>query len=151
MPCGLPAAASFTSASAAAAAVPKPAAPPAQDAKQQVNKKQPKDKKAEKKAEKKGKYPSCAVSFSYLLLLAFHLKDKPKNQEPAGDAAPIDVSRLDMRIGFIVHAKKHPDADGLYVEEVDVGEDKPRTIVSGLVKHIPLDQVYFSLGNKSQK
>ena len=46
-----------------------------------------------------------------------------------------------MRIGFIVSAKKHPDADGLYVEEVDVGEEKPRTIISGLVKHIPLEDV----------
>ncbi len=53
----------------------------------------------------------------------------------------VDVSRLDMRVGFIVNAKKHPDADALYVEEVDVGEGKIRTVVSGLVKHIPLEQV----------
>ena len=31
---------------------------------------------------------------------------------------------------------QHPDADGLYVEEVDMGEDKPRTVVSGLVKFL---------------
>lgn len=29
---------------------------------------------------------------------------------------------------------KHPDADSLYVEEIDVGEEAPRTVVSGLVK-----------------
>merc|ERR1712004_396737 len=34
-------------------------------------------------------------------------------------------------------AKKHPDADSLYVEEIDVGEEKPRTVISGLVKFIP--------------
>jgi len=47
-----------------------------------------------------------------------------------------------MRIGRIVDVKKHPDADSLYVEEVDVGESKNRTIVSGLVKHVPLEQVF---------
>ena len=42
-----------------------------------------------------------------------------------------------MRVGLIRTAKRHPDADGLYVEEVDVGEEKPRTVISGLVKFIP--------------
>lgn len=53
----------------------------------------------------------------------------------------MDVSRLDLRVGRIIKAEKHPDADSLYVEQVDVGEPSPRTVVSGLVKHIPLDQV----------
>jgi len=53
----------------------------------------------------------------------------------------VDVSRLNMRIGCIVDVQKHPDADSLYVEQVDVGEVKNRTVVSGLVKHIPLEQV----------
>ncbi len=48
---------------------------------------------------------------------------------------------LDMRIGLIRSAKKHPDADSLYVEEVDVGEEKPRTVISGLVKFIPLEEM----------
>lgn len=68
-------------------------------------------------------------------------KGEAKPKPPPADAAPIDASRMDMRIGFIVSAKKHPDADGLYVEEVDVGEEKPRTIISGLVKHIPLEDM----------
>lgn len=37
--------------------------------------------------------------------------------------------------------KKHPDADSLYVEDVDLGEGQTRTIVSGLVKHVPIEQV----------
>lgn len=53
----------------------------------------------------------------------------------------IDVGRLDLRVGKIVEAKKHPDAEALYVETIDLGEEKPRTVVSGLVKHVPLDQV----------
>jgi aminoacyl tRNA synthase complex-interacting multifunctional protein 1 len=42
---------------------------------------------------------------------------------------PVDVGRLDFRVGRIVSAKKHPDADSLYVEEIDVGEGKARTVV----------------------
>ncbi|GLC48701.1 hypothetical protein PLESTB_000127300 [Pleodorina starrii] len=53
------------------------------------------------------------------------------------DDGPIDVSRLDVRVGRILKAWRHPDADSLYVEEVDVGEDKPRQVVSGLVRFIP--------------
>eukprot|EP00088_Acartia_fossae_P025308 TRINITY_DN26132_c1_g1_i1.p1 TRINITY_DN26132_c1_g1~~TRINITY_DN26132_c1_g1_i1.p1 ORF type:complete len:304 (-),score=129.75 TRINITY_DN26132_c1_g1_i1:41-952(-) len=57
--------------------------------------------------------------------------------KPAEPEAPIDIGRLDLRVGHIRSAKKHPDADSLYVEEVDVGEEKPRTVISGLVKFIP--------------
>ncbi|XP_066576775.1 aminoacyl tRNA synthase complex-interacting multifunctional protein 1a isoform X1 [Amia ocellicauda] len=67
-----------------------------------------------------------------------------KKKQPGGgeeEARTVDVSRLDLRVGRIVTAKKHPDADALYVEEVDVGEAAPRTVVSGLVKHVPLEQM----------
>ena len=29
-------------------------------------------------------------------------------------------------------------SENLYVEEVDVGESKPRSVISGLAKHLPL-------------
>lgn len=57
------------------------------------------------------------------------------------DDLPVDVGRLDFRVGCIVTAKKHPDADSLYVEEVDVGEGKMRTVVSGLVRFIPVEEM----------
>lgn len=63
----------------------------------------------------------------------------PKN--PPASAGPVDVSRLDMRVGFIRSAKQHPDADGLYLEEIDCGEAEPRQVISGLVKHIPLNEM----------
>ncbi|XP_056659687.1 aminoacyl tRNA synthase complex-interacting multifunctional protein 1 isoform X2 [Monodelphis domestica] len=85
---------------------------------EEKNKKENTEKKGEKK-EKKQKQPAAAAS----------------------DSKPIDVSLLDLRIGCILTAKKHPDADSLYVEEVDVGEKAPRTVVSGLVKYVPLDQM----------
>ncbi len=40
-------------------------------------------------------------------------------------------------MGLIKKAWRHPDAESLYVEEIDVGEAEPRQVVSGLVKHIP--------------
>lgn len=67
-------------------------------------------------------------------------KGKAK-QAPADTGRPIDASRLNMRIGKVVDIKKHPDADGLYVEDVDLGEGKNRTIVSGLVKHYSAEQI----------
>lgn len=78
-------------------------------------------------------------------------QEPEKKPEPKGKAAPssatsaenraVDVSRLDFRVGRIISAKKHPEADSLYVEDVDVGEGKNRTVVSGLVKFVPLDQM----------
>lgn len=48
---------------------------------------------------------------------------------------------LFTKINFLLSVKKHPDADSLYVEEVDLAEGKTRTIVSGLVKHIPIEEM----------
>ncbi|XP_045445191.1 aminoacyl tRNA synthase complex-interacting multifunctional protein 1 isoform X2 [Pipistrellus kuhlii] len=101
-----------------------PITPISSGAKGQVKGGEGEEKKVKEKLEKKG-------------------EKKEKKQQSAGsaDSKPIDVSRLDLRIGCIVTAKKHPDADSLYVEEVDVGEAVPRTVVSGLVNHVPLDQM----------
>ncbi len=39
-------------------------------------------------------------------------------------------------MGKVLDIKKHPDADTLYIETVDLGESTgPRTVVSGLVKY----------------
>ncbi|XP_067297079.1 aminoacyl tRNA synthase complex-interacting multifunctional protein 1a [Pseudorasbora parva] len=104
-----------------AAEPPAPAAPslPATKTPSAKNNDDTKKMKAEKKGEKKEKKPAA-----------------PPQEEPK-----VDVSRLDLRVGRIISAEKHPDADSLYVEQVDVGEAAPRTVVSGLVKHIPLEQM----------
>ncbi|MDD7987513.1 methionine--tRNA ligase [Lentisphaera marina] len=47
--------------------------------------------------------------------------------------------KVDLRVGKINSAKIHPEADHLYVLEVDLGEDKTRTICSGLAKQIDAD------------
>ena len=51
------------------------------------------------------------------------------------------MSRCSLIVGRINKAERHPDADALYVEEIDLGEEKPRTIISGLVKHIPIEEM----------
>ncbi|KAI9502242.1 hypothetical protein GGI25_001530 [Coemansia spiralis] len=62
---------------------------------------------------------------------------------------PID--KIDLRVGFITSADKHPDADKLYVLSVDLGEFDlatstkktllKRTIVSGLVDYYLPDEL----------
>lgn len=42
------------------------------------------------------------------------------------------ISALNIRVGRITKVWAHPDADKLYCEEIDVGEDEPRQIASGL-------------------
>jgi len=68
-------------------------------------------------------------------------KKAPKKKGGNKPVAAVDVARLDIRVGKIVEVSVHPDADGLYVEKIDVGEDEPRTVVSGLVAHVPIDQM----------
>ncbi|KAK9282433.1 hypothetical protein L1049_005350 [Liquidambar formosana] len=53
----------------------------------------------------------------------------------------VSISRLDIRVGQIKEVQRHPGADSLYVEEIDVGEGSTRTVVSGLVKYIPLEEM----------
>lgn len=53
-----------------------------------------------------------------------------------------DLSLLEIRVGKIVEIAKHPEADSLYVEKVDVGEQNgPRTIVSGLVQFCSIESL----------
>ncbi|KAI8116006.1 hypothetical protein FF38_06958 [Lucilia cuprina] len=71
-------------------------------------------------------------------------KEKPAaadNKEAVAAELPIDVRRLDLRVGKIVEVGRHPDADSLYLEKIDCGEAQPRTVVSGLVKFVPLEEM----------
>jgi len=62
-------------------------------------------------------------------------------EEAAATPPPLAISQLDIRIGRIVEISKHPDADSLYVEKVEMGEEEPRTIISGLVEYQPIEQM----------
>jgi len=96
--------------------------------------------------EKKEKQP--AESKQEKPIVPLEKKEKrPNVEKKSGDGkkAPIEeaseVSKLDIRVGFIRKAWKHPDADSLYCEEIDIGEPIPRPVVSGLANFIPLEQM----------
>lgn len=64
------------------------------------------------------------------------------NGEPEKSVSVKDsAALLDIRVGQILRAWKHEEADSLYVEEVDIGEPEPRIICSGLVNYIPLEHL----------
>mmetsp|Transcript_49327 Transcript_49327/g.96772 ORF Transcript_49327/g.96772 Transcript_49327/m.96772 type:complete len:1017 (+) Transcript_49327:38-3088(+) len=48
---------------------------------------------------------------------------------------------IDIRVGQIVKAWEHPDSDKLWCEEIDVGEDQPRQIASGLRKYYSQEEM----------
>lgn len=68
-------------------------------------------------------------------------KQAKANQAKTAVADEITPSRLDIRVGRIVDVSRHPDADALYVEKIDLGENEPRTIVSGLVNFVPIEEM----------
>jgi len=63
----------------------------------------------------------------------------------AAGPAPVSFTRLEMKVGRVIKAWQHPEADTLYIEEIDVGEETPRTVVSGLVKYVPHEEFEGSL------
>ncbi|WVQ93005.1 methionine-tRNA ligase, beta subunit [Kwoniella sp. CBS 9459] len=69
-------------------------------------------------------------------------KEKPAKAQPAKEepTGPMP-SMIDMRVGKVLDVKRHPDADSLYVESIDVGEEEPRTVCSGLVKYMTEEQI----------
>jgi aminoacyl tRNA synthase complex-interacting multifunctional protein 1 len=70
-------------------------------------------------------------------------KEKEPNPPKVPKAAenPPNPGMIDLRVGQIQKAEKHPDADSLYVSHIDVGEEKVRIVCSGLVKYIPIEEM----------
>ena len=61
-----------------------------------------------------------------------------KKAAPAAAADPNlpDICKLEFKVGLITKVWAHPEADKLYCEEIDCGEDGgPRQIASGLRMH----------------
>jgi len=80
-------------------------------------------KQADSKAAKKKELPKADASTT--------------NQTKAESQSDEDeIDKLDLRIGKIIDVKRHPDADALYLEQIELGEEKPRTVISGLVKFL---------------
>ena len=56
------------------------------------------------------------------------------------------IARLSCIIESTNRCPQHTEASTLYVQEVDLGEEKPRTVVSGLAQVVPLDALKGRLG-----
>jgi aminoacyl tRNA synthase complex-interacting multifunctional protein 1 len=78
---------------------------------------------------------------------------QPKPQKPAVVEKPLSPSLIDLRVGHILKAVQHPNADSLYVSTIAVG-DAPgtdntieyegqvcRTVCSGLNGLVPLEEM----------
>lgn len=46
-----------------------------------------------------------------------------------------DFQKIEIRIGTIIEASKHPNADNLLCFSIDIGENKPRQILSAIAQH----------------
>jgi aminoacyl tRNA synthase complex-interacting multifunctional protein 1 len=66
---------------------------------------------------------------------------KPAGKEVAEKETELSVSLLNIQVGLIRKAWKHPSADSLLVEEIDVGDAKLRQVVSGLAKYCNPDEL----------
>ncbi len=96
------------------------------------------DKAKAAKAEKKAAKQQNAAKSQHQ---AAHADADPASADQTGAAAGkpnIDFDHfkaLDMRIGTVLVAEKHPNADRILRLEIDFGEGQPRQILSGLAEH----------------
>lgn len=68
-------------------------------------------------------------------------KGKKEKAPAVKKESDTSFSVLDIKVGVINKVWKHPGADALYVEEIDIGEAAPRQIVSGLAKFLTEEQM----------
>ncbi|KAF3783934.1 putative methionine--tRNA ligase [Nymphaea thermarum] len=68
-------------------------------------------------------------------------KKRQPEKEKVEKEIEVSVSVLNIQVGVIRKAWKHPSADSLLVEEIDVGEDATRQVVSGLAKFFNADEL----------
>ena len=68
-------------------------------------------------------------------------KKKEKENKKTDNADLPDICKLEFKVGKISKVWVHPEADKLYCEEIECGEDEPRQIASGLRKHYTEEQM----------
>lgn len=65
-------------------------------------------------------------------------KKKEKAAKPKEEITIDDFGKVELKVGTIVSCKKHPKADKLLIEQVDLGNGDVRQIVSGIAQsHSP--------------
>lgn len=80
---------------------------------------------------------------------------QPKQPKPAASVAPLSPALIDLRVGHILRAVAHPNADSLYVSTIAMGDPEGtehttvdeetgkvvRTVCSGLNGLVPLEEM----------
>lgn len=72
-------------------------------------------------------------------------KKKGACRRSGGQECELAIWQLDLRVGRILSARQHPEAESLCVQEVDLGEGQPRTAVSRVMTNTPTEQMSESL------
>ncbi|MBR4446689.1 MAG: methionine--tRNA ligase [Solobacterium sp.] len=68
-------------------------------------------------------------------------KKKAEESKPKPAVAIADFEKIDLRAGKVISCERHPNADKLFILKVNLGESKPRQIVSGLAQSYTPGQV----------
>jgi methionine--tRNA ligase beta chain len=50
------------------------------------------------------------------------------------------MAKVAILAGVVLSVTEHPDSDHLFVEQIDLGEEKPRQIISGLRGHVTKEE-----------
>lgn len=76
-------------------------------------------------------------------------KQKQKQKKPQAPAAALDdvsmCDQFEFRVGKVIEVGDHENADSIYVEKIDFGEDEPRQVLSGLKKFVTPEEFNNSL------
>ena len=65
------------------------------------------------------------------------VEQKPSKSEIAID----DFAKVELKVGKVVACEKVPKADKLLCSKIDIGEDSPRTVVSGIAAYYSPEQM----------
>ena len=68
-------------------------------------------------------------------------KKRSKKAEPPAEITFEDFAKVALRVGVVLSAEGHPDADRLLVLQVDIGEEKPRQIVAGIANRFSPEEL----------
>jgi len=68
-----------------------------------------------------------------------------KGRGAAGDANQSDFTKMEIRVGKIIEVWNHESADKLLCEKIDVGEETPREIASGLRDFYTIEEMQDKL------
>ncbi|MDR2698186.1 MAG: methionine--tRNA ligase [Candidatus Methanoplasma sp.] len=68
-------------------------------------------------------------------------EDENGGEAAAEGSSFMDFKGLDLRVGRIISAEDHPDAEKLFLLKIDIGEETPRQIVAGLRAYYSKEQM----------